>query len=231
MLVAHGDSCPEPDSVSLYTVEHGRLVSVATEKPQGGQSWSFQCLDRGHCASAAGGKPIFAGAFADREGHSLPLLLYRRGPGRHGVRVLAPELPRYRKRALLKAALDPGAEVSHDASARPQCRHGAQLCGYPADVMTAESVWTTPSPLSGASTQKRFLLIAGYAVGGSESETVHTRAYAFAYKGSSMVFDDRPCLLYRDGSRVQTTLSSQGLSQPALLHEMRVTWRAGQVIC
>jgi hypothetical protein len=221
ILPVRSGSCPASDSVSVFTVDDGRLNKVLTEAPKADQGiWWFRCADTSRCALPAGGRrTIIVGAFANPHSKMLPLVLYR---DQHSddVRLLAPALPPITagvaKQRQLVLDLSPGAVASLSKSA---CVHPAQLCGYPADYLTAIT-------LTGAEdSPDRVLLIAGYAVGPwYEPREVQTRAFSLEYQPSSgqVAFDLHDCRLTDNGRSAPTTVPhSPVASIPA---QMRAEW-------
>ena len=224
ILPVQSGSCPASDSVSVFRVQSGRLVKVLTEAPKNPTPiWWFRCPVPGRCAISAGGRRIVVvGQFTDPQNESLPIVLFRFHSQEH---LLAPALPRLPVRlhpqGQLKLDLSPGA-ISDLAPGT--CSSPAQLCGYPADYVTATLSST------GNETQSRVLLIAGYADGvWYKPSKVLTQAFALQYEANGYVhFDPRPC--HRQGG--QTLVTVRRPHEVNIGAEMQNAWQPSQdVVC
>jgi hypothetical protein len=141
--------------------------------------------------------------------------------------LLAPALPPVslfaRKRGRIVLDLAPGAVTD---LGRGTCDTAAELCGYPADYITA-----MPSANPGEE-QTRILLIAGYAVGPWYApEWVLTRAFALQYQPNGHVaFDPRPCQVRAGGRPSNTTVQHPVVGK--IGPEMEQEWSAAEdVVC
>ena len=221
ILPVRSGSCPASDSISVFTVDDGRLNKMLTEAPRADQGiWWFRCADTSRCALPAGGRrTIVVGAFANPHSQMLPLVLYR-DQRSDDIRLLAPALPPVSpgvaKQRQLVLELSPGAVAS---LSKYTCAHPAQLCGYPAEYLAA-------IPLRGIDDEPdRVLLIAGYAIGPwYEPREVRTRAFSLEYQSASgqVAFDAHSCRVTDNGRPAPTTVPHPSVATiPA---QMRAKW-------
>src|SRR5262249_2370890 len=144
-------------------------------------------------------------------------VLFREDGGARSVRLLSPVVPPSGATRLVTLPLSPGAQASFTNATPVPCRKPAQLCGHPADFITAIPLESESAPENPA------LLIAGHARGRRfEPGSVSTEAYALGYEGLQVVLDPRPCLLYEGGRTVSTTLAHPS---GEVVELMRNTWQ------